>query len=71
MTRATTALAIREHDATVPNRLVEIVAAFTPNWFTVTMGTGVLALNLNQFPLALPGLHSLAVALWLVNIALF
>ena len=71
MTRATAALATREHDATVPNRMVEIVAAFTPNWFTVTMGTGVLALNLNQFPLALPGLHSLAVALWLVNIALF
>ena len=71
MTRVTAALATREHNTTAPNRLVEIVGAFAPNWFTVTMGTGVLALNLNQFPIALPGLHSLAVALWLVNIALF
>jgi C4-dicarboxylate transporter/malic acid transport protein len=36
------------------------VSAFTPNWFTVTMGTGVLALTLNQFPIPLPGLHSIA-----------
>ncbi len=71
MTRVNAALATREHNATAPNRLVEIVSAFAPNWFTVTMGTGVLALNLNQFPIALPALHNLAVALWLVNIALF
>ena len=31
--------------------LLEIVRNFTPNWFTVTMGTGALALTLNQFPL--------------------
>ncbi len=44
---------------------------FTPNWFAVTMGTGGLALALNQFPLEIPGLHALARALWLANIALF
>src|SRR3984957_2450340 len=49
----------------------EIVRQFTPNWFTVTMGTGVLALALNQFPVAIPGLSGIAVALWLLNIALF
>jgi C4-dicarboxylate transporter/malic acid transport protein len=49
----------------------EIVRNFTPNWFTVTMGTGALALTINQFPLAIPALHVAAVALWLVNIALF
>ncbi len=27
--------------------LLEIVRNFTPNWFTVTMGTGALALTLN------------------------
>jgi C4-dicarboxylate transporter/malic acid transport protein len=48
-----------------------IVRQFTPNWFTATMGTGALALTLNQFPLALPGLHPLAVGLWLANILLF
>jgi C4-dicarboxylate transporter/malic acid transport protein len=51
--------------------LSEIVRNFTPNWFTVTMGTGALALTLNQFPLAIPGLRAVAVALWIANIALF
>src|SRR5271167_3849482 len=51
--------------------LLEIVRNFTPNWFTVTMGTGALALTLNQFPLAIPGLRAVAAALWLTNIALF
>ena len=50
---------------------LEIVRNFTPNWFTVTMGTGALALTLNQFPLAIPGLRAVAVGLWLANIALF
>lgn len=48
-----------------------IVRNFTPNWFTVTMGTGALSLTLNQFPLAIPALHSLAAGLWLANIGLF
>lgn len=49
----------------------EIIRNFTPNWFTVTMGTGALALTLNQFPLAIPGLSAVAASLWLINIALF
>ncbi len=48
-----------------------IIRHFTPNWFTVTMGTGVLGLALNQFPLGLPVLHQAGTALWLANIALF
>jgi C4-dicarboxylate transporter/malic acid transport protein len=49
----------------------EIVRQFTPNWFTVTMGTGVLALTLNLFPFHLPALHVIGVVLWLLNIGLF
>jgi C4-dicarboxylate transporter/malic acid transport protein len=49
----------------------KIIRQFTPNWFTVTMGTGVLALALNQFPIAIPGLRQIGVALWLINIGLF
>jgi C4-dicarboxylate transporter/malic acid transport protein len=49
----------------------EIVRQFTPNWFTVTMGTGVVALALNQFVGAIPGLHWIALAFWAFNIALF
>ena len=51
--------------------LREVVRQFTPNWFAVTMGTGILALALNQLPLAIPYLHQLAAALWLLNIGLF
>ncbi len=51
--------------------IAEIVRNFTPNWFAATMGTGALALVLNQFPIELPGLHSAARALWLLNIGLF
>ena len=49
----------------------KIIRHFTPNWFTVTMGTGILALALNQFPLAIPGLRQVGAALWLANIGLF
>ena len=57
--------------------LPRAICQFTPNWFTVTMGTGVLALALNQFPipLTLPdlhqNLHEAGRALWMVNIGLF
>jgi C4-dicarboxylate transporter/malic acid transport protein len=53
----------------------EIVRQFTPNWFTVTMGTGVVALALNQFPAIFPmlhpALHQAGTVLWLVNVVLF
>ena len=48
-----------------------IIRRFTPNWFTVTMGTGILALALNQAPLPVSGLHAVAEGLWLANIGLF
>ena len=49
----------------------EIVRQFTPNWFTVTMGTGIWSLALNQFPIHLKLIHVAAVALCFLNIALF
>jgi C4-dicarboxylate transporter/malic acid transport protein len=57
--------------------LPRAICQFTPNWFTVTMGTGVLALALNQFPVPLPlpdlhqSLHEAGRALWMLNIGLF
>ena len=54
-----------------PKPRTEIVRNFTPNWFTVTMGTGVLALALNQLPFAGSWLHWLAEDLWLMDIVLF
>jgi len=49
----------------------EVIRQFTPNWFAATMGTGVLALALAQWPGASPGVHLIAEALWLFNIVLF
>ncbi len=51
--------------------LPEIIRQFTPNWFTATMGTGAMALTLNQLPLASPAVHGVAMGLWLINIVLF
>ncbi|MGE4481328.1 TDT family transporter [Acidocella sp.] len=48
----------------------EIVRQFTPNWFTVTMGTGVLALLLDQMP-GPAWLPALAADVWRLNIVLF
>ncbi len=54
-----------------PHALLAVVRQFTPNWFTVTMGTGILSLALARLPQASPALHALAEALWWINIALF
>ena len=51
--------------------LGEVVRQFTPNWFTVTMGTGVLPLALNQLAGGVPLVRTLAIGLWLFNIGLF
>jgi tellurite resistance protein TehA-like permease len=51
--------------------LREAIRQFTPNWFTVTMGTGILALALNQAPSANPASLLVAEGLWLVDIGLY
>jgi C4-dicarboxylate transporter/malic acid transport protein len=52
-------------------RPLEAIRQFTPNWFAVVMGTGVLALALAQWPGNVPGLRALGEGLWLFSIALF
>ncbi|WP_437881985.1 TDT family transporter [Pseudomonas sp. LRF_L74] len=47
------------------------VRHFTPNWFAVNMGTGVLALVVAHWPWALPGKLALAEALWWFGLGLF
>lgn len=48
----------------------DAVRFFTPNWFAATMGTGILAIALGQFP-DLPLLFAAGTGLWLFNVALF
>ncbi len=49
----------------------KIIRQFTPNWFAVTMGTGILSLSVAQFPFSIPGLLPVAEGIWLLNIVLF
>ena len=49
----------------------EVIRQFTPNWFAVTMGTGILSLVLPQVPGVGPALVGAGQALWMANIALF
>lgn len=51
-------------------RARDVVRLFTPNWFAVTMGTGILAVALGQFPQA-PLLSSLGFGMWIFTCVLF
>ncbi|GAB5100682.1 TDT family transporter [Caballeronia sp. HLA56] len=49
----------------------EIVRQFTPNWFALTMGTGIVFLVLLAAPFRLAGQHTVAEALWMIDIVFF
>jgi C4-dicarboxylate transporter/malic acid transport protein len=52
-------------------RLSEKIRQFTPNWFAVTMGNGIVFLVLTALPLHFSSQRALAESLWCVDIALF
>ncbi|MHB1646373.1 MAG: C4-dicarboxylate ABC transporter [Candidatus Acididesulfobacter diazotrophicus] len=49
----------------------DLIKQFTPNWFAMNMGTGILSLMLAAFPYPFKGLHIIAESLWIINIILF
>lgn len=49
----------------------EIVRQFTPNWFAMTMGAGIVALVLLALPFHFPGQHQVAGALWMFDCFFF
>jgi len=49
----------------------DVIRQFTPNWFAVTMGTGILALTLPQMSGIGPLLKPIGIGLWFLDIALF
>jgi tellurite resistance protein TehA-like permease len=67
----TTAIASTSTRPPAARRFEGVVRQFTPNWFTATMGPGILALALNQAPFATPILRCVAEGLWFLSIALF
>ncbi len=54
-----------------PSALRAIVSQFTPHWFAMTMGTGVLALVVARLPWVFPAQLLLAEGLWLFGVLLY
>ena len=53
------------------NQTRDVIRQFTPNWFTMTMGTGVVALIISEFPFAHELFWALGTGLWQFNTLLF
>jgi len=50
---------------------LDIVKNFTPNWFTLTMGTGIVAIDLHNSPYHFPYMIPITKFLWELNIVFF
>ncbi|KAL7309076.1 Plasma membrane sulfite pump involved in sulfite metabolism [Mucor circinelloides] len=51
--------------------LKEVVRHFTPSWFSVIMGTGILSILLHVFPFQFRGLQTIALVVYIMNVVLF
>ncbi|KAM5463494.1 Plasma membrane sulfite pump involved in sulfite metabolism [Microsporum audouinii] len=47
------------------------ISNFHPGWFSVNMGTGITAILLQNLPYQFPGLHYIAVVLFVLNVIIF
>ncbi|WP_175911526.1 MULTISPECIES: TDT family transporter [unclassified Burkholderia] len=47
------------------------IRQFTPNWFAVTMGNGIVALVLATLPFRFPSQQGIAAALWCADVVLY
>ncbi|EZF31584.1 sulfite efflux pump [Trichophyton mentagrophytes] len=47
------------------------ISNFHPGWFSVNMGTGITAILLQNLPYQFPGLHYIAVILFILNVIIF
>ncbi|KAI8878229.1 tellurite resistance protein-like permease [Backusella circina FSU 941] len=50
---------------------LEAIRNFTPSWFSITMGTGILSILLENFPFQFNGLHTIAIVVFLINVVLY
>ncbi|KAK5262444.1 Plasma membrane sulfite pump involved in sulfite metabolism [Exophiala xenobiotica] len=49
----------------------KFVKYFSPSWFTVTMGTGIISILLNQYPYQARWLYWLSIIVFALNVTLF
>mgnify|MGYP001772475452 FL=1 len=50
---------------------LDVVKNFTPNWFTLTMGTGIVAIDLHNSPYHFPYMIPITKFIWELNIVFF
>jgi C4-dicarboxylate transporter/malic acid transport protein len=50
---------------------LEAIRNFTPSWFSITMGTGILSILLQNCPFQFHGLHTIAIVLFLINVVFY
>lgn len=60
-----------ENEEKKKNRFIETIRHFTPSWFSVTMGTGILSILLANFPFSFQGLPTIALVLFLTNCIIY
>jgi tellurite resistance protein TehA-like permease len=53
------------------SRPIEAIRQFTPSWFSMTMGTGILSVLLQVFPFQFNGLHTIAVIIFVLNVVIY
>ncbi|KAI8877885.1 hypothetical protein K501DRAFT_197146 [Backusella circina FSU 941] len=50
---------------------IEAIHHFTPSWFSITMGTGILSVLLQVFPFQFRGLHVIAIIVFVLNVVIY
>lgn len=71
MADSTTSVSTTVEKSSKKNGLIEIIRHFTPSWFSVTMGTGILSILLVNFPFQFYGLPTIGLVLYLINVVIF
>lgn len=72
MAESTTSTSTRIEEKPDKRRgLVEIIRHFTPSWFSVTMGTGIVAILLQNFPFPFYGLPTIALVIYILNVVIY
>lgn len=51
--------------------IIEIIRNITPNWFSITMGTGVISSLLETLPFQFRGLRTISIIIFMINIIIF
>ncbi|KAG1450312.1 hypothetical protein G6F56_008386 [Rhizopus delemar] len=51
--------------------IFEVIRHFTPSWFSVTMGNGIVAILLQGFPFQFKGLSTISFVVFMINVVVY